>query len=90
MKTGTLLDRKAFQSRVHTTEVGRKEKWLGYLLGPAGALLLNAVLATYLNVYYSGRCGFGTKTAIPVIGRRPPLRPAWTLGRRSGSPAITG
>ncbi len=27
--------------------------WLGYLLGPAGALLLNAVLATYLNVYYT-------------------------------------
>lgn len=53
MKTGTLLDRKAFQSRVCTAEVGRKEKWLGYLLGPAGALLLNAVLATYLNVYYT-------------------------------------
>ena len=29
------------------------EKWLGYLLGPCGALLLNAVLATYLNVYYT-------------------------------------
>ena len=53
MKTGTLLDRKVFQSRVHTPEVGRKEKWLGYLLGPAGVLLLNAVLATYLNVYYT-------------------------------------
>ena len=53
MKTGTLLDRKAFQSRVHTTDVSRREKWLGYLLGPAGALLLNAVLATYLNVYYT-------------------------------------
>ena len=53
MKTGTLLDRKAFQSRVHTTDVSRREKWLGYLLGPAGALLLNAVLNTYLNVYYT-------------------------------------
>lgn len=53
MKTGAFLDRKAFQSRVHTTDVNRKEKWLGYLLGPAGALLLNAVLATYLNVYYT-------------------------------------
>ena len=53
MKTGAFLDRKAFQSRVHTTDVSRKEKWLGYLLGPAGALLLNAVLATYLNVYYT-------------------------------------
>lgn len=53
MTKGTLLDRKAFQSRVHTEEVSRREKWLGYLLGPAGALLLNAVLATYLNVYYT-------------------------------------
>ena len=40
-------------SLVKTPEVGKKEKWLGYLVGPAGALLLNAVLATYLNVYYT-------------------------------------
>ena len=53
MKTRALLEHKAFQSRVRTVEVGKKEKWLGYLLGPAGALLLNAVLATYLNVYYT-------------------------------------
>ena len=53
MKTGTLLDRKLFQSRINSEEVTPAEKWLGYLLGPAGALLLNAVLATYLNVYYT-------------------------------------
>ncbi|MBR4192906.1 MAG: MFS transporter [Oscillospiraceae bacterium] len=40
-------------SAIKTPEVQTKEKWLGYLLGPAGALLLNAVLATYLNVYYT-------------------------------------
>ena len=40
-------------SLIKTPEVKAKEKWLGYLLGPAGALLLNAVLATYLNVYYT-------------------------------------
>ena len=40
-------------SRIRSPEVTKKEKWLGYLLGPAGALLLNAVLATYLNVYYT-------------------------------------
>ena len=48
-----LVERKLFQSRVHTEDVKPAEKWLGYLLGPAGALLLNAVLATYLNVYYT-------------------------------------
>lgn len=40
-------------THVTSSDVTRKEKWLGYLLGPAGALLLNAVLATYLNVYYT-------------------------------------
>lgn len=40
-------------SRIHSAGVTRSEKWLGYLLGPAGALLLNAVLATYLNVFYT-------------------------------------
>ena len=40
-------------SAIRSPEVTKKEKWLGYLLGPAGALLLNAVLATYLNVYYT-------------------------------------
>ena len=53
MKKGTLLDCKALQSRVRSEDVKPAEKWLGYLLGPAGALLLNAVLATYLNVYYT-------------------------------------
>ena len=48
-----LVERKLFHSRIHTENVSPAEKWLGYLLGPAGALLLNAVLATYLNVYYT-------------------------------------
>lgn len=41
------------KSKVNAENVTTSEKWLGYLLGPAGALLLNAVLATYLNVYYT-------------------------------------
>ena len=40
-------------SRIRSADVTKKEKWLGYLAGPAGALLLNAVLASYLNVYYT-------------------------------------
>lgn len=48
-----LLSAKLFDSRIHSQSVTGKEKWLGYLLGPCGALLLNAVLATYLNVYYT-------------------------------------
>ena len=40
-------------SRVRSEHVTPGEKWLGYLVGPAGALLFNAVLATYLNVFYT-------------------------------------
>ncbi len=40
-------------SLIKSPTVLKREKWLGYLIGPAGALLLNAVLATYLNVYYT-------------------------------------
>ena len=48
-----IMDRRIFDSRVRGRNVTRKEKWFGYLLGPAGALLLNAVLGTYLNVFYT-------------------------------------
>lgn len=48
-----IMDRKLLSTRIHDDDVKAKEKWLGYLLGPAGALLLNAVLNTYLNVYYT-------------------------------------
>lgn len=40
-------------SKIKTQNVSGSEKWLGYLLGPAGALLLNAILLSYLNVYYT-------------------------------------
>ena len=48
-----LLESRLFNSRIHSKNVTGKEKWFGYLLGPIGALLLNAVLASYLNIYYT-------------------------------------
>ena len=53
MKNPRLFESTLLKSKVHSQDVCASEKWLGYLLGPAGALLLNAVLATYLNVYYT-------------------------------------
>ncbi|MGM9859035.1 MAG: MFS transporter [Bacilli bacterium] len=47
------LETKTFNSKIKSKNVTSKEKWLGYLFGPAGAILLNAVLATYLNVFYT-------------------------------------
>ena len=75
MKKGTLLENRAFRSRVTTQKVGAGEKWLGYLLGPAGALLLNAVLATYLNVYYTdvlkltGLWGGAFLVVFPIVSK---------------------
>ena len=48
-----LMNSPLVASRIKSETVTKSEKWLGYLLGPAGALLLNAVLGTYLNVYYT-------------------------------------
>ena len=62
-------------SRIRSGDVTKAEKWLGYLLGPAGALLLNAVLATYLNVYYTdvlnltGLWGGMFLTVFPIVSK---------------------
>jgi len=53
MKFIKIVDKECFNSRITNKNVQKSEKWLGYLIGPAGALLLNAVLASYLNVYYT-------------------------------------
>ena len=50
---GKMLSGRIFNSRIHSQNVTAKEKWLGYLIGPCGALLLNAVLASFLNVFYT-------------------------------------
>ena len=57
---GKMLSGRIFNSKVKSQNVMGKEKWLGYLLGPCGALLFNAVMATYLNVYYTDVLGLGT------------------------------
>lgn len=53
MSQKNMMEHAVFHTRIKSPDVKASEKWLGYLLGPAGALLFNAVLATYLNVYYT-------------------------------------
>lgn len=48
-----IMKGRVFSSKIRSRNVTVKEKCLGYLVGPAGALLLNAVLSTYLNVFYT-------------------------------------
>jgi len=69
------LNSKLFNSRILSTNVTPREKWIGYLFGPAGALLLNAVLATYLNIYYTDVLNLTTVwggiflTLFPIISK---------------------
>ena len=60
MTQGKMLSGRFFNSKVKSQNVTAKEKWLGFLLGPCGALLFNAVMATYLNLFYTDVLGFGT------------------------------
>lgn len=48
-----VLNSRIFNSKLRSQNVTNKEKWLGYLLGPCGALLFNAVMAIFLNQYYT-------------------------------------
>ncbi len=70
-----IMDKRIFRSHITAENVTAKEKWLGYLVGPAGALLLNAVLASYLNVYYTdvlkvgGLWGGSFLVIFPIISK---------------------
>ncbi len=75
MAKNKFWDSKTVASKINTTDVTAKEKWLGYLIGPAGALLLNAVLGSYLNVYYTdvlkltGLWGGSFLVLFPIISK---------------------
>lgn len=49
-----MLSARMFDSRIRSKNVEAKEKWIGYLLGPCGALLINAIIGgTFLNQYWT-------------------------------------
>ena len=48
-----MFEKRMFNSLIDSKNVTDKERWLGYLIGPIGAILLNAVLASFLNTYYT-------------------------------------
>lgn len=53
-----ILSSKLLDSRIKSGNITAKEKWLGYLIGPSGALLVNALLAQgFLNVFYTDELG---------------------------------
>lgn len=58
MRINSVLSKSVFHSKIQSQNITAKEKWLGYLVGPAGALLVNALLAQgFLNVFYTDELG---------------------------------
>ncbi|MCM1121362.1 MAG: MFS transporter [Eubacterium sp.] len=70
-----LLKGRFFDSKIHTEKVSKKEKYLGYFLGPISVILMNAILSNYLNVYYtdvldiSGIWGGVFIGAFPIVAK---------------------
>lgn len=62
-------------SRIQSANVTNSERWIGYFFGPAGVILLNAILATYLNVFYTdvlkvgGLWGGLFLTVFPIVSK---------------------
>lgn len=62
-------------SRIRSANVTNSERWIGFFLGPAGVILLNGILATYLNVFYTdvlkvgGLWGGLFLTIFPIVSK---------------------
>jgi GPH family glycoside/pentoside/hexuronide:cation symporter len=65
ISAASFVNRPIFDSKIKSKNVTDKEKWLGYLLGPSGTLLFNALLASYLNVFYTDVLKLGS---VKVLG----------------------
>lgn len=71
-----MLSGRIFNSRIRSRNVEGKEKWIGYLLGPCGALLINAILGgSFLNQYWTdvlkigGLWGGAFLVVFPIISK---------------------
>lgn len=51
--SGKLFSSKKLDSKIHSANIQNKERWIGFFLGPAGVIVLNAIMAQYLNLYWS-------------------------------------
>ena len=70
-----MLSQTVFNTKIRSARVERKEKVLGYFLGPIGVSVLASILNSYLNVYYtdvldlSNLWGGAFLTVFPLISK---------------------
>lgn len=51
--SGKLFSSHKWDTKVKSANVKNSERWIGYFFGPAGVIILNAIMAQYLNVYWT-------------------------------------
>lgn len=72
---GTAFSAKIFNSRTNKEKITVKERLLGFLFGPSGALTLNMVIGSYLTVYYTDILRLGSLyggiflAALPLVSK---------------------
>lgn len=54
-----LLHASIFNSRIKSRNTTKSERWIGYFAGPAGAIMFNAIIISYLNIYYTDVLNLG-------------------------------
>ena len=47
-----------WDSKIHSANVQKNERWLGYVLGPFGVMLLQSIVNSYFNQYLTDVLGF--------------------------------
>jgi glycoside/pentoside/hexuronide:cation symporter, GPH family len=63
-----IFDNKFLNSAISSSNVKLNEMLFGYILGPFGALVLNATLTSYLNIYYTDVLGLAGKEYSLFLG----------------------
>ena len=57
-----------WNSRIKSANVTGKEKWLGYVVGPFGVMLLQSIVNSYFNQYLTDTLGFTVSRGMWIAG----------------------
>ncbi len=52
------FDKPFWNSKITSANVTKKEKWLGYVVGPFGVMMLQSIVNSYFNQYLTDTLGF--------------------------------
>lgn len=63
-----LFQSEKWNSKITTANVGKKEMWLGYVLGPYGMLVVQSIVNSYYNQYMTDVLGFTAERAAWMAG----------------------